>query len=191
MVTTARDHRGAQYGRCEDGVGVYLLANIGLLFYALFARFATLDTTEPSSIRAGFASRVFCCHRRLAGISWPHRLSFWLRLFKLTPVEIAVAFTGASVSVGAGRLAQGAWNSLSSATLMLSHWFLTLYEPNVLLDTEHRILGVRDFRVQVETRARAMRVWRSSSRFFQSIFGSFVEICAFPMRSCSCLFASR
>jgi exosortase E/protease (VPEID-CTERM system) len=76
-------------------------------------------------------------------------LSFWRRLLKLTPIEIAVAFAGASVAVGAGRLAQEGWNSLSSATLTLSHWFLTLYEPNVLLDNEHRILGVGNFKVQV------------------------------------------
>ena len=51
--------------------------------------------------------------------------------------------------MGPGALAQEGWNSLSSATLTLSHWFLTLYEPNVLYDNAQRILGVGDFKVQV------------------------------------------
>jgi exosortase E/protease (VPEID-CTERM system) len=76
-------------------------------------------------------------------------LSFWRKLLELAPVELAVALGGASVAVAGGYLAQGGWNSLSSATLTLSHWLLTLYEPNVILSTEHRVLGAGDFRVQV------------------------------------------
>ena len=56
------------------------------------------------------------CDRRLDGLL-AAPLSFWRRLLRLTPIEIAVAVAGASVAVGAGRLAQEGWDSLSSATL--------------------------------------------------------------------------
>ena len=98
-------------------------------------------------VLAAYSCLLLATGASMAFVAAP--LSFWRRLLKLTPIEIAVAVAGASIAVGAGRLAQEGWNSLSSATLTLSHWFLTLYEPNVLLDNAHRILGVGNFKVQV------------------------------------------
>jgi exosortase E/protease (VPEID-CTERM system) len=68
---------------------------------------------------------------------------------KLAPVEIAVAATGAAFVYATSRLAEQSWSYLAGATLSLSHWFLTLYEPHVFLDTAQRTLEVNGFRVQV------------------------------------------
>jgi exosortase E/protease (VPEID-CTERM system) len=138
----------AHTGAAEDDWGIYLIANIGLFSASLVARFQLSHATEPSlTALLPYTCLFVATGASLALLAAP--LSFWLRLLKLAPVEIAVAGACASVSVGAGWLAQGTWNSLSSATLMVSHWFLTFYEPNVFLDTERRILGAGDFRVQV------------------------------------------
>ena len=76
-------------------------------------------------------------------------LAFWRDLVKLRPVEIVLAFAVAMVVASAAALAQAGWDSLSGATLSMSHWFLSLYEPNVVLIAAERVLGVGDFKVQV------------------------------------------
>lgn len=76
-------------------------------------------------------------------------LDFWRHLLRSLPSELAIALGGAAVAVAAGYGAMTGWDSLSSATLHLSRWFLSLYETNVLLDVEHRVLGAGDFRVEV------------------------------------------
>ena len=132
----------------QDGLKFYLLGNITLFAALLLARFVLSRTTELSFlVLAAYSCLLLATGASMALVAAP--LSFWRRLLKLTPIEIAVAVAGASIAVGAGRLAQEGWNSLSSATLTLSHWFLTLYEPNVLLDNSHRILGAGNFKVQV------------------------------------------
>ena len=132
----------------KDALKSYLVGNIALFAILLLARFVLSRTAELSVYAlASYSCLLLATGASMAFVAAP--LSFWRRLLKLTPIEIAVAVAGASVAVGAGRLAQEGWNSLSSATLTLSHWFLTLYEPNVLYDNAQRILGVGDFKVQV------------------------------------------
>ena len=60
-----------------------------------------------------------------------------------------MALIGASFAVVGGYFAQDGWDSLSGATLSLSHWLLTLYEPDVLLDSANRILGAGEFQVRI------------------------------------------
>ncbi len=132
----------------QDGLKFYLLGNTALFATLLVARFVLSSTAELSlRVLVAYSCLLLATGASMALVAAP--LSFWRRLLKLTPIEIAVAVAGASIAVGAGRLAQEGWDSLSSATLTLSHWFLTLYEPNVLLDNAHRILGAGNFKVQV------------------------------------------
>jgi exosortase E/protease (VPEID-CTERM system) len=132
----------------QDRLRVYLAGNIALFSALLLARFALSRTAELSVYAlASYSCLYLATGASMALVAAP--LRFWRSLLKLTPIEIAVAVAGASVAVGAGRVAQEGWSSLSSATLTLSHWFLTLYERNVLYDNAQRILGVGDFKVQV------------------------------------------
>ena len=132
----------------KDNMKFYFVGNIALFATLLLARFILSRTTELSwYLLASYSCLLLATGASIALLAAP--LGFWRRLPKLAPIETAVAFAGASVAVVAGYLAQEGWNSLSSATLTLSDWFLTLYEPNVLLDNEHRILGVGNFQVQV------------------------------------------
>ena len=130
------------------GLKFNFVANVALFAALLLTRFELSNTVELSLfVLAAYSCLLLATGASMAFVAAP--FSFWRRLLKLAPVEIAVAVSAASVAVGAGRVAQEGWNSLSSATLTLSHWFLTLFEPNVLYDNAQRILGVGDFKVQV------------------------------------------
>jgi exosortase E/protease (VPEID-CTERM system) len=132
----------------KHGIRVYLVGNVALFATLLLVKFVLSRMVEPSPLLlVAYSCLILATGASIAFLAAP--LSFWRHLLKLAPIEIAVAVAGASVAVGAGRLAQEGWNSLSSATLTLSRWFLTLYEPNVLLDNAHQTLGVGDFGVEV------------------------------------------
>ena len=129
-------------------VRLYVAGNVALFAAVLSAGFALSELADPSiQVLAAYTCLLLATGASLAFIAAPP--SFWGRLLKLAPVEIAIAVAGAVVAVVAGRLAQEGWSSLSSATLNVSHWFLTLYEPSIVLDQRERILGVGDFKVQV------------------------------------------
>lgn len=49
----------------------------------------------------------------------------------------------------AGKLSLEGWATLSRATLRSSHWILTLYETDVVLDAKRQILGVGNFHVLI------------------------------------------
>jgi exosortase E/protease (VPEID-CTERM system) len=134
----------------DHGWKFCLLLNIGLFAALIMARLALSRVSGPSSSASllAYSCLLLATGASMAFVAAP--LSFWRRLIQLAPIEIAVAAVGACFVLGTSRLSQESWGYLSSATLTLSHWLLTLYEPNVLLDTEHRILAVNEFRVQVQ-----------------------------------------
>lgn len=76
-------------------------------------------------------------------------ISFWRDLVKTARFEVLLALIGASFVLLAAELSKQSWDALSAATLALSHFFLELYEVNPYLDTQRRILGVEDYRVQI------------------------------------------
>jgi exosortase E/protease (VPEID-CTERM system) len=126
----------------------YLVGNNVFFSALLVFKFILSRTTEPSfCLLLSFSCLLLATGASIALLA--ASLSFWRHLLKLVPIEIAVAFAAASIAVWAGQIAQQGWNSLSSATLALSHWFLTLWEPSVSLDDQHWILGAGSFRVQV------------------------------------------
>jgi exosortase E/protease (VPEID-CTERM system) len=132
----------------ERGLKLYLAGNLALFAALLLSRFALSRAADLSVYElAAYSGLLLATGASMALVAAPP--SFWRRLLKLIPTEVAVASAAASVAVVAGRLAQNGWDSLSSATLNLSHWFLTLYEQNVVLNAEQRILQVGDFGVQV------------------------------------------
>jgi exosortase E/protease (VPEID-CTERM system) len=132
----------------DRGISYYLVGNIILFAALLLTKFAFSRALDVSV----FALWTYILLLAAVGISLAlvaAPLSFWKQLIKLTPIEIGIAYACATVAVVGGYLSQEGWDSLSSATLNLSHWFLSLYESNVLLDNENWILGVGEFRVQV------------------------------------------
>lgn len=126
----------------------YLAANITLFVTLLAVRLAVSQMTELSVVwLAAYCFCLLATGASLAFLAVPP--AFWWKLPKAAPAEIAIALAGGVFVLWLGYLAQQGWTTLSSGTLHLSHWFLTLYEPNVQLDTEKWLLGVSSFAVQI------------------------------------------
>ena len=149
MAWPRRQGIEAQYtAAADDGLKIALAANIVLFAALLVCRFLLSTAEQPSlGLLLAYASVLLATGCSVAIIAAP--LSFWRRLLNLAPIEITVALAGSVVVVAAAALTQAGWDSLSGPTLTLSHWFLTLYEPDVLLNAEQRVLGVGSFKVQV------------------------------------------
>ncbi|MCC7250768.1 exosortase E/protease, VPEID-CTERM system [Hyphomicrobium sp.] len=150
VVWPRRQELIAAYSRAcaRPGLPYAIGLNVALFAGLLLSKFTFSNMAELSlSAVTFYAGLLLATGASLALVAAPP--SFWRQLLTLAPVEIALALLSASVAAGAGRLAQEGWGPLSSATLAVSHWFLTLYEPDAFVNSEHWILGVGDFRVQV------------------------------------------
>lgn len=127
-----------------------VFANLILFSVFLLARVA-LAQSDPQSANLyfywGYSFLLLAAGASLAPIAAP--ISFWRYLIKTAHLEILLALTGAVFIVFAGELFKESWDSLAAATLALSHWFLGLYEANLYLDTQARILGAEDYRVWI------------------------------------------
>ncbi len=75
--------------------------------------------------------------------------AFWARLLRLLPIEAALALSGAIFVLLAGELSRQSWRTLSSATLAVAAWLLSLYEPGVTVDASRQVLGAGGFRVLI------------------------------------------
>jgi exosortase E/protease (VPEID-CTERM system) len=65
------------------------------------------------------------------------------------PYQIATAALSGALLVASSRLALASWSSFAGWTLHASHWILSLYETDVVLDVDRLILGAGDFHVRV------------------------------------------
>ncbi len=131
---------------------VHALANTALFALLLPATLAFSDFAAHSAERPWAWFAVYCCLLlatllSLANIAAP--FPFWRWLIREAPSQIATAIVSAAALVLAGRLSLESWDALSSATLRVSHWILTLYESNVVLDVDRELLGVGEFKVRV------------------------------------------
>jgi exosortase E/protease (VPEID-CTERM system) len=125
------------------------IALFGLLLAATMA-FSNLAARSPQPPWHWFT--LYCClllttALSLGAVAAP--CPFWKWLWSIAPSEIAVAFMVGVLLVLAGRLSLEGWATLSSATLRGSHWILTLYETDVVLDAKRQILGVGNFHVLI------------------------------------------
>ena len=130
--------------------GAAVLTNLILFAMLLLAR-VTLAQSDPQPadlyLYWGYSFLLLAVGASLAPIAAP--ISFWRYLLKTAHLEIFLALTGAIFIVFAGELFKESWDSLAAGTLALSHWFLGLYESNIYLDTQNRILGAEDYRVWI------------------------------------------
>ncbi|HEX9881211.1 MAG TPA: exosortase E/protease, VPEID-CTERM system [Hyphomicrobium sp.] len=129
-----------------------VLINLALFAVVLAATiaFSNLAAHAASPPWRWFA--LYCClllatAASLGAIAAP--LSFWQWLVRAAPTQIGVALLSACLLVLAGRLSLESWSTLSGATLYVSHWILTLYESDVVVDASRQLLGAGDFKVLV------------------------------------------
>jgi exosortase E/protease (VPEID-CTERM system) len=135
-----------------QGPRASIVANLCLLGVVLLATVAFSSLAAHTSAPPWRWFALYCClllamAASLAAVAAPP--SFWHWLARTAPTQIGVALLSAGLLVLAGRLSLESWSMLSGATLVVSHWILTLYETDVVLDVSRQILVVGDFRVLI------------------------------------------
>lgn len=74
---------------------------------------------------------------------------FWRDLISATWLSILLSVCVASIAVVMSGVAQAGWEPLAGATLHVSHWILSFYETNIVVDIARKELGVGDFVVNI------------------------------------------
>ncbi len=127
-----------------------VLANLCAVALLVLASIA-LSNSHPQATELywfwGYSFLLVCTGASLALLAAP--LAFWQNLVKTAPIEILLALIAAGFVLLAGELSKESWESLSAATMYLSHWLLELYEANTFLDAQNWLLGAEDFRVRI------------------------------------------
>ena len=132
--------------RTSIGVNLALFATL-LAATVAFSNLAAHASEPPWHWFALYCLLLLVTATSLAVVAAP--LTFWRWLVREMPSQVAIAAFSGALLVLAGRLSLEGWSSLAGATLRASHWILTLYETDVVLDVDRLILGVGDFQVLV------------------------------------------
>jgi exosortase E/protease (VPEID-CTERM system) len=118
-----------------------LLATLG------FSAFAAGAQHPPWLAFSGYCALLSVTGASLLLVAAP--LAFWRSLIDGMPARIALALISAAFIVLMGRLSLAGWGVLSGTTLHVAHYILSLYEPNVVLDADRKLLGADGFDVLV------------------------------------------
>jgi exosortase E/protease (VPEID-CTERM system) len=103
------------------------------------------------SIWGPYAAHLLLLAATALSLAWlAAPLPFWLSMLSQHLVALLVATGVAVTAMLAGNAAQGAWSELSGATLRVVYFLLSLYESDVRVDFDTRILSVGTFRVFVD-----------------------------------------
>jgi exosortase E/protease (VPEID-CTERM system) len=157
FVVVAWPQRGAMFRTWSEAARSHswrasLLTNLGLFAVVLAATIVFSGLVARASEPPWHWFALYCCLLLVMGLSLAAvaaPISFWQWLVKTAPTQIAVAILSACLLVLAGRLSLESWSTLSGVTLAVSHWVLTLYETDVVIDASRQLLGVGDFHVFV------------------------------------------
>lgn len=146
-IVQAWSHTARTHSRRRD-----VLTNLALFGLLLAATVVLSHVAARSPQPPWHWFTLYCClllttALSLGAVAAPR--PFWKWLWRVAPSEIAVALMVGVLLVLAGRLSLEGWATLSSATLRSSHWILTLYETDVVLDAKRQILGVGNFHVLI------------------------------------------
>jgi exosortase E/protease (VPEID-CTERM system) len=135
----------------KSSTRLFVAINVAAFVALLGLRIAILLTPEPPSyLLSAYIAALLMTGVSLALLAAPP--AFWWKLPRIAPVEIAIALIGGGFTLLLGHIAQQGWNTLAGTTLMFSHWILSLYESNVILDTGRYLLGAGKFSVVIDGR---------------------------------------
>lgn len=76
-------------------------------------------------------------------------IHFWRDILRTTWPSILLSAVFALIALWFSGLAQAGWEPLAGATLHVSHWMLTLYENDVVMNVAAKELGVGTFVVNI------------------------------------------
>lgn len=77
-------------------------------------------------------------------------LSFWKQFLIRFYPGIFLAIAASLFVIGIAILSQSTWNSLSEATFELSYWILSLYEPDIFVNSVTKELSVNGFLIRID-----------------------------------------
>ncbi len=77
-------------------------------------------------------------------------VSFWKQFFIRFYPGVFLAVAASLFIIGIAVLSQSTWNSLSEATFELSYWILSLYEPDIFVNTVTKELSVKGFLIRID-----------------------------------------
>jgi exosortase E/protease (VPEID-CTERM system) len=129
-----------------------VLANLALFSVLLSAAVAFSNLAAHATAPPWRWFAAFCLLLLLNGVSLGAILaprSFWRWVARELRSEVATAAVSGALLVISGRMALESWSTLSGWTLHASHWILSLFEADAVLDVENQLLGVGDFQVRV------------------------------------------
>ena len=129
-----------------------LLTNIALFAALLIATLGFSAIAAAAEHPPWLAFAAYCALLLVTGVSLllvAAPLSFWRLLIRMVPARLALALISAAGIVLMGRLSLAGWSMLSGTTLHVAHSILSLYEPNVVLDADRKLLGADGFNVLI------------------------------------------
>jgi exosortase E/protease (VPEID-CTERM system) len=129
-----------------------LAANLALFGAVVVASMAisyaaTQTGSAPWALFGAFCVLLLLTGVSLALIAAP--LAFWRWLAANAWLEIGLAFLGSLFAVALSELTKESWNWLAWATLVVSRELLSLFESDVFVDMDQRILGAGQFKVSI------------------------------------------
>jgi exosortase E/protease (VPEID-CTERM system) len=127
------------------------LALFGVLVVATiaFSRHVLIANETPWAAYSAYLLLLAATGVSLAWIAAPPGV--WQSVIVQNFAKIAVAAVAGIIAVLAGNIFQTAWHQLSGVTLRVTYQILSLYEANVRVDYDARILSVGDFSVYVDS----------------------------------------
>ena len=129
-----------------------VLVNIALFAALLIATLGFSAVAAGAQHPPWIAFAGYCALLSVTGLSLllvASPLAFWRSLIRTMPARIVLALISAAFIVLMGRLSLAGWGILSGTTLHVAHHILSLYETNVVLDADRRLLGADGFNVLI------------------------------------------
>lgn len=126
--------------------------NLAIFFTVLvvsvaISHLATSSDQAPWALFGVFCGLLVLTAASLALIAAP--FGFWRWLVTSAWFEITLAVAGGLFAVALSEFTKESWTSLAWATLVVSRWMLSLFESDVFVDMDQRILGAGNFRVSI------------------------------------------
>ena len=113
-----------------------------------FSRYVATVDRPPWGLYSAYLVPLAATGLSLMWLAAP--VGFWRMFLTRHRLEIAMAVAAGLFVLLAGRLTQTGWGDLAGVTLLVSYRLLSLYEADVRVDYDTRMLGVGDFDVFVD-----------------------------------------
>jgi exosortase E/protease (VPEID-CTERM system) len=147
--------RAPSHGSFAAGAAITNVTSFGLLLATRSQLSQAGDEANAFSLLA-YSVLLLTTEVSLLALLVPQR--FWTTIARSWRWEIATAATVAIIGMTVSEVLtqtsyhffpEHLWDRLASATLLLSYWLLALFQNNAFMDSGTRVLGLKDFSVEI------------------------------------------